>query len=54
VGSERPYYHGIVVVVVEGKEGVYQRVGKVMPDDEVLGALGGMEDEREVVDIILV
>jgi hypothetical protein len=51
VGIERPYYHGIVVVRVEGKEGVYERVGKVMPDDEVLGEGG---DERDMVEIILV
>ncbi|KAH3970438.1 hypothetical protein HBI81_020610 [Parastagonospora nodorum] len=51
VGSESPYYHGIIVVKVEGKEGVYERVGKVMPDDEVLGECG---DERDMVEIILV
>lgn len=54
VGSERPYYHGIVVVGVEERGRVYQRVGKVMPDDEVLGVSGGMVDEREMVEIVLV
>jgi len=33
---------------------VYQRVGKVMPDDEILGAISEMNGERDMVDIILV
>lgn len=39
---------------MEWREGEYQRVGKVTPDDEVLGVSEGMEDKREMVDIILV
>jgi hypothetical protein len=47
-------YHAVVVAPVEGREGVYTRVGKVLFDEETLGRCGWMGDEGEKVDVVLV
>jgi hypothetical protein len=53
-GSSRPYYHGIVVAAVEGKEGTFERMGKVVLDEEVLGECEWMQDKEKLSDVLLV
>jgi hypothetical protein len=53
-GGEAWTYHGIVVAGVSGKEGVYERMGKVFFDQETLGDCEWMEDETKMVDVMLV
>jgi hypothetical protein len=52
--SQNWHYHGIIVARVLGKEGVYERMGKVVFDDETLGECEWVNDEKRSVDVLLV
>jgi hypothetical protein len=47
-------YHGVVVAGVSGREGVYERMGKVVYGEENQGECEWMKDEAKLVDIMLV
>jgi hypothetical protein len=53
-GKEQGYYHGIVVALVPGREGTYERLGKVLLFDETLGECEWMKDTEKFVTITLV
>ncbi|KAH7412048.1 hypothetical protein DE146DRAFT_263773 [Phaeosphaeria sp. MPI-PUGE-AT-0046c] len=48
------HYHGIIVTAVEGKDGTYRRLGKVVFDEETLGQCEWMGDEEKVSEVIIV